>query len=117
MPSPESPEKRITTSCSSCTRVEGGSPPHRHVIAPLQRGTVGEGILQADPDVLAVLYKRAVQILSLIHIYLSPVAHLAALEGKVPFINFFDGFRTSHEIQKIEVWDYACLLYTSLDWL
>ena len=37
---------------------------------------------------------------------LSPVAHLAALEGKVPFINFFDGFRTSHEIQKIEVWDY-----------
>ncbi len=37
---------------------------------------------------------------------LSPVAHLAALEGKVPFINFFDGFRTSHEIQKIAVWDY-----------
>ena len=36
---------------------------------------------------------------------LSPVAHLAALEGKVPFINFFDGFRTSHEIQKIAVWD------------
>ena len=40
---------------------------------------------------------------------LSPVAHLAALEGKVPFINFFDGFRTSHEIQKIAVWDYADL--------
>ena len=37
---------------------------------------------------------------------LSPVAHLAAIEGKVPFINFFDGFRTSHEIQKIAVWDY-----------
>ena len=37
---------------------------------------------------------------------LSPVAHLAALSGKVPFINFFDGFRTSHEIQKIAVWDY-----------
>ena len=37
---------------------------------------------------------------------LSPVAHLAALTGKVPFINFFDGFRTSHEIQKIAVWDY-----------
>ena len=37
---------------------------------------------------------------------LSPVAHLAALEGKVPFINFFDGFRTSHEIQKIAVWDF-----------
>ena len=61
---------------------------------------------------------------------LSPVAHLATIEGKVPFINFFDGFRTSHEIQKIETWDYEdlkdmvdmdavdafrknCLLYTS----
>ena len=40
---------------------------------------------------------------------LSPVAHLAALEGKVPFINFFDGFRTSHEMQKIETWNYADL--------
>ncbi len=40
---------------------------------------------------------------------LAPVAHLAALEGKVPFINFFDGFRTSHEIQKIEKWDYEDL--------
>ena len=40
---------------------------------------------------------------------LSPVAHLASLEGKVPFINFFDGFRTSHEIQKIEKWDYEDL--------
>ena len=40
---------------------------------------------------------------------LAPVAHLAALEGKVPFLNFFDGFRTSHEIQKIETWDYADL--------
>jgi len=40
---------------------------------------------------------------------LSPVAHLAALEGKVPFINFFDGFRTSHEIQKIETWDFEDL--------
>ena len=37
---------------------------------------------------------------------LSAVAHLAAIEGGMPFINFFDGFRTSHEIQKIEVWDY-----------
>ena len=37
---------------------------------------------------------------------LSPVAHLAAIEGSVPFVNFFDGFRTSHEVQKIEVWDY-----------
>ena len=37
---------------------------------------------------------------------LSAVAHLAAIKGRVPFINFFDGFRTSHEIQKIEVWDY-----------
>ena len=40
---------------------------------------------------------------------LAPVAHLAALTGKVPFINFFDGFRTSHEIQKIAVWDYEDL--------
>ena len=40
---------------------------------------------------------------------LSPVAHLASIEGKVPFINFFDGFRTSHEIQKIEKWDYEDL--------
>ena len=37
---------------------------------------------------------------------LTPVAHCAALKGKLPFINFFDGFRTSHEIQKIETWDY-----------
>ena len=40
---------------------------------------------------------------------LSPVAHLAAIEGRVPFLNFFDGFRTSHEYQKIEKWDYADL--------
>ena len=40
---------------------------------------------------------------------LAPVAHLAALTGKIPFINFFDGFRTSHEIQKIAVWDYEDL--------
>ena len=37
---------------------------------------------------------------------LGAVAHLAAIKGRVPFLNFFDGFRTSHEIQKIEVWDY-----------
>ena len=37
---------------------------------------------------------------------LSPVAHLSAIKGRVPFINFFDGFRTSHEIQKVAVWDY-----------
>ena len=40
---------------------------------------------------------------------LSPVAHLSAISGKVPFINFFDGFRTSHEIQKVAVWDYEDL--------
>ena len=40
---------------------------------------------------------------------LAPVAHLSALSGKVPFLNFFDGFRTSHEIQKIAVWDYEDL--------
>ncbi len=37
---------------------------------------------------------------------LGAVAHLAAIEGRVPFLNFFDGFRTSHEIQKIAIWDY-----------
>ena len=37
---------------------------------------------------------------------LAPVAHLSAIEGRVPFLNFFDGFRTSHEIQKVAVWDY-----------
>jgi len=37
---------------------------------------------------------------------LSPVAHLAALEGRIPFLNFFDGFRTSHELHKIKVWEY-----------
>ncbi|WP_291632437.1 pyruvate:ferredoxin (flavodoxin) oxidoreductase [Clostridium sp.] len=40
---------------------------------------------------------------------LAPVAHLAAIEGKIPFVSFFDGFRTSHEIQKIETWDYETL--------
>ena len=40
---------------------------------------------------------------------LTPVAHCAAIKGKIPFINFFDGFRTSHEIQKIETWDYEDL--------
>ena len=40
---------------------------------------------------------------------LTPVAHMAAIKGKMPFINFFDGFRTSHEIQKIETWDYEDL--------
>ena len=40
---------------------------------------------------------------------LSAVAHLAAIKGRVPFLNFFDGFRTSHEIQKIAIWDYKDL--------
>ena len=40
---------------------------------------------------------------------LAAVAHLATIKSRVPFINFFDGFRTSHEIQKIEVWDYKDL--------
>ena len=40
---------------------------------------------------------------------LAAVAHLAAIEGRVPFLHFFDGFRTSHEIQKIEEWDYSDL--------
>ena len=46
---------------------------------------------------------------------LTPVAHLAALKGRLPFINFFDGFRTSHEIQKIEEWDYEDLK-DMVDW-
>lgn len=40
---------------------------------------------------------------------LTPVAHCASIKGRIPFINFFDGFRTSHEIQKIETWDYEDL--------
>ncbi len=40
---------------------------------------------------------------------LAAVAHLSAIKGRVPFLNFFDGFRTSHEIQKIETWDYEDL--------
>ncbi len=46
---------------------------------------------------------------------LTAVAHLSAIKGKVPFINFFDGFRTSHEIQKVEAWDYEDLA-DMLDW-
>ena len=46
---------------------------------------------------------------------LTPVAHLSALKGHIPFINFFDGFRTSHEIQKIEEWDYEDLR-DMVDW-
>ena len=46
---------------------------------------------------------------------LSPVAHLSAIQGRGPFINFFDGFRTSHEIQKVAVWDYDDLA-DMLDW-
>ena len=46
---------------------------------------------------------------------LSPVAHLSAIQGRVPFINFFVGFRTSHEIQKVAVWDYEDLA-DMLDW-
>ncbi len=46
---------------------------------------------------------------------LGAVAHLAAIKGKVPFLHFFDGFRTSHEVQKIETWDYKDL-GEMLDW-
>lgn len=46
---------------------------------------------------------------------LGAVAHLAAIKGRVPFMHFFDGFRTSHEIQKIETWDYEDLA-DMLDW-
>ncbi len=49
---------------------------------------------------------------------LSPIAHITALEGRIPFLNFFDGFRTSHELQKIEVWSYEDLaqLFRSEAW-
>jgi len=46
---------------------------------------------------------------------LTPVAHLSAIQGRIPFINFFDGFRTSHEIQKVEEWDYEDLA-DMMDW-
>ena len=46
---------------------------------------------------------------------LGAIAHLAAIKGRVPFLHFFDGFRTSHEIQKIETWDYKDLA-DMLDW-
>ena len=46
---------------------------------------------------------------------LGAVAHLAAIKGRVPFLNFFDGFRTSHEIQKIAIWDYEDLA-DMVDW-
>ncbi len=46
---------------------------------------------------------------------LGAVAHLSAIKGRVPFLHFFDGFRTSHEIQKIQVWDYDDL-GDLLDW-
>ena len=46
---------------------------------------------------------------------LTPVSHLSAIKGRLPFINFFDGFRTSHEIQKIEIWDYD-QLKSMVDW-
>ncbi len=46
---------------------------------------------------------------------LGAVAHLAAIKGRVPFLHFFDGFRTSHEVQKIEIWDYKDLA-DMLDW-
>ena len=46
---------------------------------------------------------------------LSAIAHLCAIKGRIPFLHFFDGFRTSHEIQKISVWDYKDL-YNLVDW-
>ena len=46
---------------------------------------------------------------------LGAVAHMAAIKGRVPFLHFFDGFRTSHEVQKVEAWDYADLA-EMVDW-
>ena len=48
---------------------------------------------------------------------MAAVAHLSTIKGRVPFINFFDGFRTSHEIQKIEVWDYDDLEEMARSWM
>lgn len=63
-------------------------------------------VLSARQTGLAILAEGSVQEV----MDLSAVAHLAALEGSLPFMNFFDGFRTSHEIQKIAVIDYDELL-------
>ena len=73
--------------------------------------TASQGLLLMIPN----MYKIAGELLPCVfHVSartmdLAPVAHLAAIEGRVPFINFFDGFRTSHEIQKVAVWDYEDL--------
>ena len=50
---------------------------------------------------------------------LSAVAHLTAIKSRIPFLNFFDGFRTSHEVQKIETLDYADLakMVTMMQWM
>ena len=70
--------------------------------------TASQGLLLMIPN----MYKIAGELLPcVIHVSArcGAVAHLATIEGRVPFINFFDGFRTSHEIQKIAVWDYKDL--------
>ena len=61
-----------------------------------------QDVMAARQTGLALLAEGSVQEV----MDLSPVAHLAAIKGKIPFINFFDGFRTSHEVQKIELLEY-----------
>ncbi|NFQ93339.1 pyruvate:ferredoxin (flavodoxin) oxidoreductase [Clostridium sporogenes] len=61
-----------------------------------------QDVMAARQTGLALLAESSVQQV----MDLSAVAHLSAIEGRVPFINFFDGFRTSHEIQKVEVLEY-----------
>lgn len=64
-----------------------------------------QDVMAVRPTGFAILAESSVQEV----MDLSAVAHLTAIKGRVPFVNFFDGFRTSHEIQKIEVLDYENL--------
>jgi len=61
-----------------------------------------QDVMAVRPTGFAILASSSVQQV----MDLSPIAHLSAIKGRVPFVNFFDGFRTSHEIQKIEVLEY-----------
>lgn len=64
-----------------------------------------QDVMAALPTGFAQLVSSSVQEI----MDIAPAAHLSAIEGRIPFIHFFDGFRTSHEVQKIEVWDYKDL--------
>lgn len=64
-----------------------------------------QDVMTAVPTGFAMLVSGSVQEI----MDLAPVAHMAAIRANIPFVHFFDGFRTSHEVQKIEVWDYKDL--------